>query len=533
MQSIEPLLGTDQGRIDYDVPYESSDEEYSNVQEEDIDPRGKAFRKLGYLPPLDEETAAIIDAFIDDPTIAMEFMRINPTSDMFHHGLECRNVFLEESTTPDLYADINHLAQYPLQETDAERESYERLWTLDRAKCDFDWNEALFQRTLMMSFIARHSLIDGQGPAGPSCLEFSVETPWTCPPMPTIAYYLSDKFLTQPKPDLAVCFKRDTVIPDGVYCCMPYATQRLACYETPDSRGRSRAFHFFTIQGRRENTLGRRDNERMAGYQNLNNASQALHNMFEFFQDAGPRHRDKFFSEVRFFSAVASTEGLTVRIHRAIDLSENRSEDDIYIPGYPLRFEFRELVTVEENKFNRKKFDRKTVLELFGKMLVGYGVEKLHGLLQDAAKDLWEKLKKDIKGLRLREDVDFYRHGQSRNTQGNLRELTLKENAELYGHRQVSKTPGSIKIASLAASRGHSVQSPASADEERSVMLPGSANMAAPMLNQSFDMLRGRTTTPTQSQAPQSTQVSNSSAKRCRNQSEDGNPLRETKRLRQ
>lgn len=495
MQSIEALLEMDQGRVDYDILYESSDEE-SYIEQKDTGPI-EAFKEWGYLPPFDEETAAIIDAIIDDPTNAMEFMRINPTSDMFYHGLVCRNIFVEESTTPDLYADINHLAHYPLQETDAERECYERLWTLDRAKCDFDRNEAIFQRTLMMSFIARHVLIHGQGPAGPSCLDFSVEETWNCPPMPTIDYYSSRKFLTQPKPDLAVCFKRDMVIPDGIWCCMPYATQRLACYETPDRRGSSRAFHFFTIQGRRENTLAAR-------YQNLNNASQALHNMFEFFQDAGPRHKDNFFSEVRIFSAIASMEGLSVRIHRAIDVSENRSKDDVHIPGYPLRFEFREFVTVEKDKF-----DRKTVLELFGKILVGYGVEKLHGLLQDAARDLWEKLKKDPEGMRLRENADFYRHGQ------------------------VSNTAGSSRIASLTASRGHSVQSPMSTDTERSETLPGSANMAAPMLNQSFDMLRGRTTTPTQSQAPQSTQVSTTSVKRRKDQSEDGNPLQRTKRLRQ
>ena len=468
MQSIEPLPGMDQGRIDYNVAYESLHEESSIVQEH-IDPT-EAFNNRGYLPPFDGETAAIIDAIIENPNNAAEFMRRNPTSDDFFEGLENRNVLLEESTTPDLYADINYLAQYPLQETDAERESYERLWTLDRAKCDSDWNEGLFQRTLMVSFIARHSLIHGQGPAGPSCLDFSVEETWNCPPMPTVDYYLSQKFLTQPKPDLAVCFKRNMVMPRSLWLQMPYATQRLACYETPGRRGSSRAFHFFTIQGRK-------DNAEIARYQNLNNASQALHNMFEFFQDAGPRHRDKFFSEVRFFSAVASTEGLNVRIHRAIDLGRNGSEDDFLTPGYPLRFEFREFVTVEENKFYHKKFDRKTVLELFGKILVGYGVEKLYGLLQDAARDLCEKLEKDLNGFRLREDANFYRHDQDDNS------------------------PVVRGMPTLTAFRGYS--------------------------------LRSRTATPTQSRPSPSTQVSSSTAKRRRNRSEDGNPPQRTKRLRQ
>ncbi len=52
-------------------------------------------------------------------------------------------------------------------------------------------------------------------------------------------------------------------------------------------------------------------------HQSLNNTSLALHNMYEFFKDAGPNHEKKFFPKVRFFSVVASTEGLNIRIRRA------------------------------------------------------------------------------------------------------------------------------------------------------------------------------------------------------------------------
>ena len=453
VQSIEALPRMDQGSSDYDIAYENSEGE-SSIAQDYIDPV-EAFKKWGYLPPFDAETAAVIDTIIDDPISAMELVRRNPTSDQFYEGLENRNVSLKESTTPDIYADINHLAHYPLQETDAERESHEHLWTLDRAKCYTDGNEALFQRTLMMGFIARHSLIHGQVAAGPFCLDFSVEETWICPPMPTIDYYLSRTFLTQPKPDLAVCFKRDMVITKDIW--FPYATEHLACYEKSDRRGNSKAFHFFTIQDRREDP-------RRARYQNLNNASQALHNMFEFFQDAGPRHRANFFSQVRFFSAVASPAGLDVYIHRAIDEGENHSGNDCHVPGYPLRFEFQALVTIEDNRFADNKFDRKTVLELFGKILVSYGVERLQGLLQDAARDLWEKLKNDPEEYRLRGNVDFYRHGQFTNTQRDMRESELKQNAYLYRSGQVSNTPGSGRTALLTALRSCQVQSPVSAE---------------------------------------------------------------------
>ena len=316
--------------------------------------------------------------------------------------------------------------------------------------------------------------------------------------MPTGDSYLSNRFLTQPKPDLAVCFKRDKVIRDSAFCLMPFATQRLACYEKPDHGGCDKAFHFFTIETTR---WIHPDTPERTEYRNLNNASQALHNMFEFFQDAGPQHREKFFSQVRFFSVVASTQGLNVRIHRAIELPEKFAHSK---HGYPLKFEYREFAKVTQSIF-----DRGTVLELFGRILHGYGVGKLLGLLQDAAKSLVAKLDRDKpEGHWLRMNPDFYRYGQGINTAASSR-------------KQTSTTP-----------RWLSVESHMPVDRERSGMLPSSANMASPRLNQPLDMLQSQPATPTQSQTPISKQVSTSSTKRCRKQSDDGNAPRRSKRQR-
>ena len=282
---------------------------------------------------------------------------------------------------------------------------------------------------------------------------------------------------------------------------MPYATRRLACYEKLYESGGSKAFHFFTTEARRSQTVV---TDFTALYKSLNKASQALHNMFEFFNEAGPQHTAKFFSEVRFFSAVASTEGLLVRIHRAVQVAKDR----MIIPGYPLHFEFREYA-----KIPRETFDREPVVQLFSKILINYGVDKLFGLPQDAAKTIAAKLRNKPGEQRLRDNPNFYRHGQGGNTPNNSRRLA------------------SSRIPTLTTSRGRSDQTRISVETEQGGVLPGSAKIATPMLNQSCEILQGRTTTPTQSQAPQSTQVSNSSAKRCRTQSEDGNPPQRTKRL--
>jgi len=77
-------------------------------------------------------------------------------------------------------------------------------------------------------------------------------------------------------------------------------------------------------------------------------------------------------------------------------------------------------------------------LEIFGKILVGYGVGKLLGLLQVAAKDLVENLNTNPHQNKPREDKDFYRHGQ------------------------VDKTPKGSNIPTPRPSRSQLVQSPMS-----------------------------------------------------------------------
>jgi hypothetical protein len=165
----------------------------------------------------------------------------------------------------------------------------------------------------MMSLIARHWFIYERG-YQPTLSRFqcrrALELSTDADPSVLVGY----TYLTQPKPDLAVCFRRQALIPDYLWNKMPIATKRLACYENAGEIAETRVFHFFTIEAKKalrsaDDTVGKR--------QGLNNASQALHNMFEFFRDAGQQHEDIFFTNVRFFSVVASTEGLTIRIHRA------------------------------------------------------------------------------------------------------------------------------------------------------------------------------------------------------------------------
>ena len=270
-------------------------------------------------------------AIIDNPASVKEMARIGPDSQgLFKKGLMRRNVEMNPSKSVDLRSE--EIKSFSLggilRETAEQKQFCEHLWLQDKAKLSPNSSEAIFQRTLMVSLIARHFLIYGKEVNGEQLLDFSAEELWTCLPMPRRALWhagpgqdADDKFLTQPKPDLAVCFRREAVIKHGLWRSLPEATKELACFENHNS-GMSRIFHFLAVEA---NNATSSLEDPKALYQSLNNASQALNNFYEFFQDAGPTHRQVFFDKIRFFSVVANTQGILIRIHRAIEIPQDAS----------------------------------------------------------------------------------------------------------------------------------------------------------------------------------------------------------------
>ncbi|KAI9844221.1 MAG: hypothetical protein M1837_005727 [Sclerophora amabilis] len=433
VQSIEKPLAVDHWlrNIAGLGPY--PDRETSSSSEAE-DPNERFYRKWGYLPPLDEGVAALIDAIVADPNMAKEFARIGPDNKEYAQGLARRNVQEMPSSSPDEQED--HIKGLIIdespQETETEKKLHEQLWSFDRAKCEMGSNEALFQRTLLMGSIARHLFIYERAADKPCYLDFSVEEPWTCPPMPTRAYQRDEKFLTQPKPDLAICFRREALIPNFRWNELPGATQQLACFE---SSAKSRAFHFLAIEAKKAD-IG--SHNLTALRQCLNSASQALHNMFEFFRDAG--HEQKFYDQVRFFSVAAGSEGLVIRIHRAVRESRDNLVNGLIIdgtPDYPLRFEYRVFCNIAV-----ADFDRTTVLETFTKILIGYGVGELRPLLSNAAEALEKKLKNDPLELKKRDAFDFYRYGQTKlppSTGQHTPASRLETEKSLWSHMSVDR----------------------------------------------------------------------------------------------
>ena len=371
------------------VSRRASSEFFSEVLSEDTDIEEELNRAWDYSSS-DEDT---------NPNMA----KVTADSKDFPEGLEYRNVSLEEKRSPDPCADhVQRLTSKTLIiDTDEEQQLHDRLWNMDQIRCSQGSNEALFQRTLMMSLIARHSFIYNEDAIGQRCLDYSVEVTWICSSMPTRAHERERRCLTQPKPDLAVCFRREALIPNILWTAMPRATRMLACNEGMEEDQVSRIFHFFTIEAKKEDIS---PNDTVGKRQSLNNASQALHNMYEFCRDAGPQHEKNFFSKVRFFSVVASIEGLVFRIHRAHKLS---AKESFVIKDYPLSFEYQEFAVLSRGI----NFQRRTALDVIRKILIGYGTETLRHLLSNAAKALMRKLRNDEEGRKLRGRSEYYRYG--------------------------------------------------------------------------------------------------------------------------
>jgi len=372
-------------------------------------------RKWGYVPPLDEETIRIIGAIIKNSARAKTMIGIGPEKLEFLSGLHNRNVLSYPSTYLDpREEEIQSISlEGYLQETQEQETSHEELWKSDKAKCTPGSSEALYQRTLMINLIARHFLIYQFDSSKEQIFDFSVEEPWGCLPMPSrLVWAISKgqksgaKFLTQPKPDLAVCFKREAVISDRMWKTLPEATKGLACFENSSSSA-SRIFHFLAVEAKK--AMHDLDSPQ-ALHQCLNNASQALHNMFEFFRDAGPEHEQVFYDKVRFFSVVANRKGIIVRIHRAIRKPDDASQWELVMPDQPnyrLEFEFREFQRIRGGD----EFSRKRVLEVVKKIL-RYATDDLFKMINAAASKLVQNLEKDLGLYFARQEVDFYSYGQ-------------------------------------------------------------------------------------------------------------------------
>ncbi|KAJ2986499.1 hypothetical protein NUW58_g4997 [Xylaria curta] len=392
----------------------SSDTESSTSPSED--PLVSIYRNIGYLSPLDDSTLRLLDQVLSDPNMGKTGGRIN-TQDVanFRIGLGERNVELEPCRDAHLHH-INSLSPKKKKETKSERKRHALAWELDLKKTKDDPQEPVFQRTIMMSMIDRHRFIYDRTD-NLRVLDFAVERTWKCPPMPSRALWEKNpRLLTQSKADLALAFRQYAIFRKENWRELPNAMRSVFCYEGEATGREVRVFHFMTIEGKNSD---KGPDDTAALGQNLNNASQSLHNMYELFREAGKDHINVFFDKVRFFSAVSTSKGIKIRIHRACLTKEFRKPvqdgqvDEVppahsIVDGYPLQFVFDDFFEASATDFMRKK-----VVGIFEKIMVGYAIGELRGYLQKAAEAVEAKcLKyKSDNGRRLDHDIGYYLYG--------------------------------------------------------------------------------------------------------------------------
>lgn len=365
-----------------DTPSWDSKEEF--VEE---DPLQLYYKRIGYLPPLDDATIEFLEVLsMSNPTVDPEAGRIAPKSIFkFRLGLRWRMVDTDPDDDENFHFEEKQNVPCPLV-PEIIKDYDEKLWGRDLDKCQKQIQEAIFQRTMMLSMIDRYRLFYGyQDTKEQSLLEFAVETAWTCVPMPTHAERRKEKYLTAPKPDLAVGFRREKLFQDCDWESFPKATQRIICYEGEEPPNFDRTFYFLTIEAKHN---FKNVDDPVALNQCLNNASQALHNMYEFFKEAdreigedvdvkGDKYTKIFFDRVRFFSVVAVAGAMKIRIHRACRMDNTdrkgpRSE-------YPLKYVFSEYKEVSKTNFTHQN-----VVKELTEILHNYGVNELAGHLKGA-----------------------------------------------------------------------------------------------------------------------------------------------------
>ncbi|KAL2289768.1 hypothetical protein FJTKL_01089 [Diaporthe vaccinii] len=376
------------------------------------------YERIGYLPPLDDATMEVLSFMsMSNPDVDVEAGRVSPQNiPLFRKGLLWRMVDIEPNDGEGFQINEMPDVTHPLVPENI-KDYDEKLWEKDLEKCQKQVQEAIFQRTMLLSMIDRYRLFYGYpDTTEQSVLEFAVETPWTCLPMPTHAERRGKKFLTSPKPDLAVGFRRQKLFQDCDWNSFPEETQRLICYEGDGPPNVDRAFYFLTIEAKRGFTSV---DDPVALNQCLNNASQALHNMFEFFKEADreigegvkvkkDEYTKKFFERVRFFSVVAVAGAMKIRVHRACKLDQNDEKGPK--SDYPLKFVFSDYKEVSKKDFTR----RQSVVEELTRILHNYGVNELAGLLKDAIKEMDKKfVDYSVKGRVLSRGPLFYSYNQA------------------------------------------------------------------------------------------------------------------------
>ncbi|KAI0869399.1 hypothetical protein GGS24DRAFT_478930 [Hypoxylon argillaceum] len=228
-----------------------------------------------------------------------------------------------------------------------------RDFDMDLKHCRFSANEAVFQRTVIMSILNRHQISDK--------FNFNCEAQWSL----RSNYYAlpsteENSIIPDPKPDLAIFFRFESLFGNGAYSRSTPIPDSLKACMSPDG-SIHRCFPFIFIEAK--NVFHDLGPDLMA---NMHSASQALFNIYVWMSEAG--HQDKFFSDVRLFSIAINSQTFALRVHRA-QIVEGEGEG--------LQFSYDDIC-------KGLGYKRDDVCNLIRNILVGYAEKTLLDVLKQS-----------------------------------------------------------------------------------------------------------------------------------------------------
>ncbi|GAP84235.1 hypothetical protein SAMD00023353_0700270 [Rosellinia necatrix] len=226
-----------------------------------------------------------------------------------------------------------------------------RDFNKDLEHCKFPANEAVFQRTVLMSILNRHQIGDQ--------FDFNCEGQWSLRSNYYALPSTEENSIPAPKPDLAIFFRYSSLVGRGTYWKSTPIPDYLKPCMSPDGYIQ-RCFPFVFIEAKK----GFRDLT-PALVANMHSASQALFNIYVWMSEAG--HKDEFFSDVRLFSIAINAREFVLRVHRAQVVEESEG----------LEFYYDDICRGYE-------YERDNICNLIQNILVGYAEKTLLNVLRQS-----------------------------------------------------------------------------------------------------------------------------------------------------
>lgn len=235
----------------------------------------------------------------------------------------------------------------------------EQFFQADLKRC-LARNEAVLQRTIMIHIIDQYWLGE--------IFDWNCEGQWS-QPIDSRLPPTKDDEIPLPKPDLAISFKLQSFtrgeadsnpIPDDLERTI-----------SPD--GHKRCFSFLSMEVKKAEA-----DLQDAYMTNLNNASQALYNMYTWVVST-EENLDRFFSTARVFSLVLNAQDLSVRIHRPHLLE-----------GGDISYRFQEFWPLN-------RYSKNQACQLIKTILNDYAAEELHPILQSVFAEIIKREQERVK----------------------------------------------------------------------------------------------------------------------------------------